>query len=134
MVSAKQVAPKKPSPFGLSRRDLLRGSGLVAAVTVFDGSAPLWAEPPLSFGSDLYESIGVRPLINCKGTFTILSGSLTSPEVKTAMMEASKHFVHIDELMEAVGKRLAELTGAVVILGSRADRWRRWYRQARGLL
>jgi hypothetical protein len=53
----------------------------------------------------------VRLLINCKGTFIIISGSLSLPEVKTAMVEASKRFVHIDELMEGVGKRLAELTG-----------------------
>ena len=34
--------------------------------------------PSLSFPT--YESIGVRPLINCKGTFTIISGSLMLPE------------------------------------------------------
>ena len=98
----------------MSRRDLFRGASLVAAAGLLRGSVPSWAAPvpALSFGSDLYQSIGVRPLINCKGTFTILSGSLTPPEVKTAMLEASKHFVHIDELMEGVGKRLAELTGA----------------------
>ena len=98
----------------MSRRDLFRGASLVAAAGLLRGGVPSWAAPvpALSFGSDLYQSIGVRPLINCKGTFTILSGSLTLPEVKTAMLEASKHFVHIDELMEGVGKRLAELTGA----------------------
>ena len=87
---------------------------MAAAAGLLRGSVPSWAAavPALSLGSDLYQSIGVRPLINCKGTFTILSGSLTLPEVKTAMLEASKHFVHIDELMEGVGKRLAELTGA----------------------
>ena len=66
----------------------------------------------MTFDSNLYESIGVRPVINCKGTFTIISGSLSLPEVKQAMLQASQHYVHIDELMEAVGKRLAELTGA----------------------
>jgi seryl-tRNA(Sec) selenium transferase len=34
------------------------------------------------------------------------------PEVKQAMIAASDYFVNMDELMEAVGKRLAELTGA----------------------
>ena len=34
------------------------------------------------------------------------------PEVKQAMLEASKHYVHLDELMDGVGKRLAALTGA----------------------
>lgn len=56
-----------------------------------------------------YESIGVRPLINCRGTYTIISGSLTLPEVKAAMEVASKQYVHLDELMEKVSERIAEV-------------------------
>jgi D-glucosaminate-6-phosphate ammonia-lyase len=59
-----------------------------------------------------YESIGVTPLINCSGTFTIITGSQTLPEVKRAMELASNSYVHMDELMDAVGQRLAELTSA----------------------
>ncbi len=56
-----------------------------------------------------YESLGVRPLINCQGTYTIISGSLILPEVRQAMVEASKQYVHLDELMEAVGTRIGAL-------------------------
>lgn len=56
-----------------------------------------------------YESIGVRPLINCRGTYTNISGSLMLPEVREAMTAASKSYVHLDELMEAVGARIAQL-------------------------
>ena len=56
-----------------------------------------------------YESIGVRPLINCRGTFTIISGSIILPEVREAIVLASQRYVNIDELMEAVGARIAEL-------------------------
>ncbi|MBS10963.1 MAG: hypothetical protein CME19_05085 [Gemmatimonadetes bacterium] len=56
-----------------------------------------------------YESIGVRPLINCRGTYTIISGSVSLPEVKAAMDEASKRYVHLDELMEKVGERISEI-------------------------
>lgn len=56
-----------------------------------------------------YESIGVRPLINCMGTYTIISGSQLLPAVRQAMLEASRHYVHLDELSEAVGARLAQL-------------------------
>lgn len=66
----------------------------------------------LQVGPKIYESIGVKPLINCKGTFTIVTGSQSLPEVKQAMLEASKHYVHLDELMNGVGRRLAALTGA----------------------
>jgi len=60
----------------------------------------------------LYRSIGVRPLINARGTFTIISGSLMLPEVRAAMTAAAQQYVHLDELAEAVGARLAELTKA----------------------
>ncbi len=54
----------------------------------------------------------MRPLINAKGTYTIISGSLSLPEVKQAMEEAGRHYVNMDELMAAVGARLAKITGA----------------------
>ncbi len=60
----------------------------------------------------VYRRLGVRTLINCRGTWTYLSGSLELPEVRAAQLEAAKHFVDILELQHAVGKRLAELTGA----------------------
>lgn len=59
-----------------------------------------------------FESLGVRPLINCYGTYTIISGSRALKQVTEAMIEATNHYVHMDELMEKVGQRLAELTGA----------------------
>ena len=59
-----------------------------------------------------FEKLGLRPLINCRGTYTIISGSRVLPQVIEAMAAASGAYVQIDELMEAVGRRLAELTGA----------------------
>ena len=61
---------------------------------------------------NIFRSLGVEPIINCRGTFTIIGGSIERPEVLTAMQAASKHFVQYDELAEGVGKRLAEITGA----------------------
>ena len=59
-----------------------------------------------------YEDLGVRTLINARGTWTFLSASLELPEVKQAQLEAAKHYVDIFELQHAVGRRLAELSGA----------------------
>ena len=61
---------------------------------------------------NIYQSIGVEPIINCRGTFTIIGGSVERPEVIEAMEAASGYFVQYDELAEGVGKRLAEITGA----------------------
>src|SRR5262249_14137644 len=46
------------------------------------------------------------------GTCTIIGGSVELPEVRAAMDAAAQQFVQLDELAEAVGRRLAELTGA----------------------
>ncbi len=61
---------------------------------------------------NLFTRIGIRPIVNGRGTFTIVSGSRSLPEVKQAMYDASFYFVHLDELMEAVGQELGQLTGA----------------------
>jgi D-glucosaminate-6-phosphate ammonia-lyase len=60
----------------------------------------------------IYRAIGVEPIINCRGTFTIIGGSVQRPEALAAAEEASRHFVQYDELAEGVGRRLAEITGA----------------------
>jgi L-seryl-tRNA(Ser) seleniumtransferase len=62
--------------------------------------------------ANIYRRIGVRPLINARGTWTYLSGSLELPEVRQAKQEAAMHFVDMFELQRGVGKRLAELSGA----------------------
>ena len=61
---------------------------------------------------NIFQSIGVEPIINCRGTFTIIGGSIERPEVRAAMEAASKDFVQYDELADGIGKRLAEVTGA----------------------
>ena len=113
---------------GLTRRDFFRTGSLVtlpalllgrrveavaepAAVAPVVPSVPL-APGGLQIGPTIYQSIGVRPFINCTGTLTVNSGSLELPEVQQAQAFASKHMVQLDELMDAVGNRLAAITGA----------------------
>ena len=107
----------------ITRREMVRrtvgaGTALAAPVLLASTSArdaaarAAGATAGARIGPDLYQSIGVRPLINARGTYTIISGSLLLPEVREAMAEASKRYVHLDELAEAIGARLAALTGA----------------------
>jgi uncharacterized pyridoxal phosphate-dependent enzyme len=66
----------------------------------------------LASRDNVYSRLGVKTVINCRGTWTYLSGSLEFPEVRAAQEEASHHFVNMVELQRAVGRKLAELTGA----------------------
>ncbi|MBZ5586653.1 MAG: hypothetical protein LAQ30_31595, partial [Acidobacteriia bacterium] len=97
---------------GHNRRDLFRRGGFTAAALAMAGQVRRAAAAPLEYGARLYRSIGVRPVLNARGTFTIITGSQTLAEVKRAMDDASRAFVQMDELMNGVGQRLAELTGA----------------------
>ena len=56
-----------------------------------------------------YSDIGVKPFINCVGTITALSGSLSLPQVRQAMVEAASGYVKLSELMDAVGRRIAQV-------------------------
>ena len=60
-------------------------------------------------GRDVIEELGVRSFINAAGTFTALTGSLMRPEAVAAMQVASRKYVRLEDLRDAVGKRIAEL-------------------------
>ena len=110
-----------------SRREVLKQSGMLSALGAATAVSPLaagaaaLAEPqakhtlPAREGTDrdnLFTRIGVRPIVNGRGTFTIISGSRSLPQVKQAMYEASFYFVHLDEMMDGIGAQLGKLTGA----------------------
>jgi uncharacterized pyridoxal phosphate-dependent enzyme len=59
-----------------------------------------------------YEQLGVRPLINARGTYTYLSGSLELPGARQALQAAASQFVDLFELQRAAGKWLAARSGA----------------------
>ncbi len=98
----------------VSRRDLFRTGGLLTLPAWLGNgkAAAASVAPGLKVGPDIYESVGIRPIINCRGTFTVVGGSLELPEVRAAQEAAAQHYVQLDEMMAAIGGRLAELTGA----------------------
>ena len=111
--------------FHASRRDVLKKSGALAVASALpvrllsatspalDGtSANADGKRASSQQDNLYTRIGVRPLLNARGTYTIITGSRSLPQVKEAMLEASNYYVHLDELMPAVGAEIARLMGA----------------------
>ena len=106
----RQIAAEQTAQ-GATRRDLLKGNAL-AIPALLGGSQALAAAAALRTGPEIYQSIGVEPVINCRGTFTIIGASIELPEVRRAMDAAAQHYVQLDELANGVGRRLAELTGA----------------------
>jgi len=104
----------------MKRREILKGLSILplGAASVlpvgraFAGSGIPPFKGPSVYGTEPFQSIGVEPLINCMGTYTIIGGSRERDSVRAAMDAASKNFVQYDELAEGIGKRLAEITHA----------------------
>jgi L-seryl-tRNA(Ser) seleniumtransferase len=97
----------------MSRRKLLRNG----AQAVLAGGAALSAIPRLEAqGSakstpkavDYYQKLGVTPLINAAGTYTVLSASTMPDEVRAAIELAARSPVNLNELIEASGAYLAK--------------------------
>jgi L-seryl-tRNA(Ser) seleniumtransferase len=60
----------------------------------------------------IYGRFGVHPIINGAGPATRLGGTIMDDEVLVAMAQAARAYVKIDELQEAAGRVIAEITGA----------------------
>src|SRR6478609_1213478 len=98
-----------------SRRSFIKLAAATPLLTQI-AARNLYAQAASAIGKDprqnVYTRLGVRTVINCRGTWTYLSGSLEFPEVREAQAEAAQHFVNMLELQRGVGRRLSELTGA----------------------
>jgi len=103
---------------GFTRRELGRLAtflflgGVPPARARAAGAAARAVDMAADNGASVYRALGVRPFINCRGTITVIGGSIELAEVRAAKSLANQQYVQLDELMAAAGKRLAELTGA----------------------
>ncbi|MFN0106420.1 MAG: selenocysteine synthase [Bryobacteraceae bacterium] len=89
-----------------NRRKFIQGTfAAPLAGTAFTASA---AVPK----RDYFRELGVQPIINAAGTYTAFTASLMLPEVMEAINYASKSFVRLNELHDAVGKKIAGLLNA----------------------
>jgi D-glucosaminate-6-phosphate ammonia-lyase len=102
----------------MKRRELIKNIGLIPFAGGVAAGYPLQTFPNTVSDANgrrvtksIYNSLGIRPVINGRGTITIIGGCRLLPEVELAMHEATLDYVEIDELMDAVGKRIGELTG-----------------------
>jgi L-seryl-tRNA(Ser) seleniumtransferase len=60
----------------------------------------------------IYRQLGTRPVINARGIYTDLGGSVLTPTVWSAMTQANQDFVYLPELLDTTGEVIAQLMGA----------------------
>src|SRR5438309_3526062 len=99
---------------GISRRKLLRtgGQAIVAGSVAVCGPTLRARSSSKSkssaIGVDYYQKLGVTPLINAAGTYTVLSASTMPDAVQAAISPAARQLVNLNELLDASGEYLAK--------------------------
>ena len=97
-----------------TRRNFLQNTAAATALTTAAG-ATACDDQQQSTGAApatiTYEDIGVRRVINGRGTVTVLGGSIMPPEVVAAMVDAAKSHVSLPDLQRKAGAKIAEMIG-----------------------
>jgi L-seryl-tRNA(Ser) seleniumtransferase len=62
--------------------------------------------------TNVYESLGITPVINARGNNTLLGGSTPSPRVRRAMQDVERYYVDMQQLLERSGQVIAGLLNA----------------------
>lgn len=91
-----------------SRRGILAAAGASPLLQVLL-PRHLYASYLAAEHGEIYRQIGIRPFINAAGTYTVLTGSLVPESVRQAMADASRCFVPLIPLQNAVGTRIAKM-------------------------
>jgi uncharacterized pyridoxal phosphate-dependent enzyme len=100
----------------MKRRDLIKYLSVAPVAGAVVGSgAPfqsLIAAPARKAERDFIKELGLRTFINAAGTYTTHTASLMHPDTMAAINAASKQFVMIRDVQDAVGKKIAEICHA----------------------
>ena len=59
--------------------------------------------------TNVYESLGITPVINARGNNTVLGGSTPSARVRRAMQDVERYYVDMQQLLERSGQVIAGL-------------------------
>lgn len=110
-----------------TRRTFLKAAALsLPASQLVPGNAISQATyaVPTSFSRDYFAEIGVKPFINAAGGYSAFGGARMRPEVAETIRYGTYNKAKVDDLHDAVGKRIAEMAqceAAMVTSGAAAS-------------
>ncbi len=98
----------------MKRREIIKTLTLLplaggALGSVIPLEKTLASTPPPAPKRNLFEELGVTPIINAGVTMTFLSGSLMMPEVMEAINSTAHDFANMYDLQDKVGAKMAEM-------------------------
>ena len=85
---------------GKGGRAVLAGGVALSGIPTLESRALAKSAPP---AVDYYQKLGVAPLVNAAGTYTVLSASTMPDEVQAAIALAARQPVNLIELLDASG-------------------------------
>jgi L-seryl-tRNA(Ser) seleniumtransferase len=94
----------------ISRRGLLKGISLGSLIGALPSFVTTTAAARRAPG--LYQQLGIRPVINFRGTMTTLGASKMWPDLHEVAGQASSEYIVLEELKSKIGERLAALIGS----------------------
>jgi len=97
-----------------TRRNFLQNTATAAALTTAAGTTACGDQAQSTINTPTtmtYEDLGVRRVINGRGTVTVLGGSVMPAEVVAAMVDAARSHVHFPDLQRKAGAKIAEMIG-----------------------
>lgn len=97
-----------------TRRNFLQNTATAAALTTAAGATTCGDQAQSTVNTPAtmtYEDLGVRRVINGRGTVTVLGGSVMPAEVVAAMVDAARSHVHFPDLQRKAGAKIAEMIG-----------------------
>ncbi len=98
-----------------SRRKFLKAASAAYPLSFLaplsSNSQEIYSAPTI-FKRDYFKEIGVTPFINAAGNYSAFGGARMRPEVAEAIRYGTYNKAKVDDLHDAVGKRIAELAEA----------------------
>jgi len=95
----------------MKRRDIIKGLTLLPLAGGIGSAIPLESviAAPKAEKQDLFKELGVDRIINARGNYTYLGGSIMLPEVIEALNATSQDFASLYEIEDKVGAKIAEM-------------------------
>jgi len=95
----------------MKRRDIIKGLTLLPLAGGMGSAIPLQSvlAAPVAEKPDLFKELGVDRIINARGNYTYLGGSIMLPEVIEALNATSQDFASLYEIEDKVGAKIAEM-------------------------
>lgn len=98
----------------MKRREIIKSIGILPFAAGSASTLPVNSASAQhsAAAKDVFEELGLRTFINAAGNYTVLTGSLMTPEVMAAVNSAAGKYAMLEDVLDKTGERIAEMCKA----------------------